>query len=221
MAMMLDLSEVTAVVTCFNAGPELHAAVDSIVAEGPLGIILVDDGSSQCACSEMSVRRLAHLHRANGGHGAALNSGVAAVDTPFIAFLDADDLWMAGKARRQLSLLQVSGADCVAGGVINLDTRGGRVRESDVIPHARVLGSTTFRVDALRRVGPFDEGPGLHGIIDWWSRALSAGITVVEDPEPALRRRIHGLNSSLVDADGSRSDLLRHLRGHIVRRSPT
>jgi len=218
MVVNVNLADVTAVVTCFNAGSELHEALQSIRDEGPLQIVLVDDGSAQCACSVVSATGLRHLRRPNGGHGAALNTGVSATETAFVTFLDSDDLWFAGKARRQLELLRTSGADSVAGGVINVDTRGGARRESDPVLHARVLGAMTFRVEALLRVGPFDEGPGLHGIIDWWSRAMSTGITVVDDPEPALRRRIHGLNSSLVDADGSRSDLLRQLRGHIARR---
>lgn len=219
--MSADLADLSAVLTCHNSSESLRAALDSVGASGPVRIILVDDGSSDCACSSLAsyYPHLLHIPRPHGGQAAALNAGVAAVETAFIAFLDDDDLWMPGKATRQLDLLASSGVDAVIGGVYNVWEKDGAEVQRTYIPGARVLGATTFRVEAVRRVGPFDGRPGLHGIIDWWSRAMAADLKVLSDPEPALWRRIHGANMGIAQGHSSRSDLLHHLRTHIGRRA--
>lgn len=219
--MSADLADLSVVLTCHNSDNSLRLALDSVTASGPLRVILVDDGSSDCVCSSLTFDfpHLTHMKLPHGGQATALNAGVAAVETTFIAFLDDDDLWMPGKAARQLDLIVESGADAVVGGVYNVWETDGEEVQRTYLPAARVLGATTFRVEAIRRVGPFDDRPGLHGIIDWWSRAMAAGIEVLSDPEPALWRRIHGANRGITQGHSSRSDLLHHLRTHIGRRA--
>ncbi len=219
--MSADLADLTAVLTCHDSGNSLRFALDSVSSSGPVRIILVDDGSSDCACSELPSEypNLTHIRLPHGGQAAALNAGVAEVKSTFISFLDDDDLWMPGKARRQLDLVVASGADAVAGGVFNVWEKDGEEIQRTYLPRARVLGAVTFRTEAVRTVGQFDGRPGLHGIIDWWSRAMAVDLKVLEDPEPALWRRIHGANMGIAHGHTSRGDLLHHLRAHIGRRA--
>jgi len=194
--------------------------LDSIAAEGPIPIVLVDDGSSSCACRDISggYAHLVRVDRDNGGQAAALNSGVAHVRTDLIAFLDHDDEWIPGKTQRQLDLLTNTGADVVVGGVRNVTERDGEVIAEAQFPATRVLGAVIARTRSVRSVGPFAESTDHHCIIDWWSRAEESGLIRVNDDEPVLLRRIHGGNSGVIHRDAARRDLLRHLRGHMANR---
>ena len=214
-------ADVTAVVTCFESGELLRKALDSIAAQGPIRIVLVDDGSSSCSCQDIAgnYEHLVRVDRDNGGHAAALNSGVAHVRTELMAFLDHDDEWLPGKTQRQLDLLTFTGADVVVGGVRNVTERHGEVVADDRFAATRLLGAITAHTRSVHRVGPFAESTRQHCIIDWWSRAEDRGLIRENDDEPVLLRRIHGENSGMIHRDAARRDLLRHLRGRAANRT--
>lgn len=213
---MIPSGQLSAVVTCHNSGPLLSRAVESIRRQGQITVVLVDDGSTSCSCADISgdVTRILQRH---SGQGSALNTGLNHITTPFVSFLDADDEWIDGKAERQWGMLSRSGADAVAGGVINVQQLADGTELSRIFPSTRVLGAMTFHTEAVRRVGPFDESPRLHGVIDWWSRAQALGIATMDDPQPALLRRIHGSNIGVTQRGVARSDLIHQLRAHRSR----
>ncbi len=214
------LSSLTAVVTCHESGSLLKRALDSIASQGPIRIVLVDDGSRRCSCQELAseYENLLHVERPNGGHPAALNTGLLHVETDLVAFLDDDDEWLPDKAVRQVRLLSQSDADAVVGGVVNVREGVDGEVERRYFPTARMLGAVTLRTAAARRVGEFIEQTKHHSIVDWWLRADSEGFTVVDDDQPALLRRIHGKNDGIVNREQARRDLLHHLRSHVLTR---
>ena len=218
--MTWTVADLTAVITCHDSGQFLGRALDSVASQGPISIVLVDDGSSDCSCFELAPQyeRLVHVIKENGGQPTALNCGISHVRTDLIAFLDDDDEWLPGKAERQIRLLNSTRADAAVGGVWNVrdcaEADEGRV----FFPTVRLLGSSTFTTRGMRRVGQFSEETRHHSIIDWWSRANEVGLEVVNDDEPALLRRIHGRNSGIVHRDVAHHDLLHHLRHHVARR---
>lgn len=218
---MWGLADITAVVTCFESADLLRKAVDSIRAQGPIRIVLVDDGSESCACRDIAEahEHLVRIDRDNGGHAAALNTGVSHVRTEVIAFLDDDDEWLPGKAQHHLQLLTKTGADIVAGGVRNIHDDGQAPTWTVDFPATRLLGATTGLTRAVRRVGPFAEHTRHHCIVDWWSRADRVGLVRVDDNDPVLLRRIHGRNSGVVHRVEARRDLLHHVRAHVTRRA--
>ena len=95
---------VTVVIPCFNASRTLAAAVDSVLAQGDIGveIILVDD------CSTDDTRELGRAlsgrhanvsmvgHAINSGPGPARNTGLRRAKGEFVCFLDADDTYLPG-----------------------------------------------------------------------------------------------------------------------------
>jgi glycosyltransferase involved in cell wall biosynthesis len=97
----MEPASVSVVIPVFGAGEGLRAALDSVAAQtlAPLEIIVVDDASPVLPDVDAEVRliRLAQ----NRGPAVARNQGVAQARGRFVAFLDADDLWLPGKLEAQ------------------------------------------------------------------------------------------------------------------------
>ena len=95
---MPNAPELTIVVPVWNAGEFLPVCLASIEAQTFPGwrCVLVDDGSTDGSgpvCDEWAARdsRFSVIHKENGGASSARNAGLAAADTPWVYFFDADD----------------------------------------------------------------------------------------------------------------------------------
>ncbi|MGH7124252.1 MAG: glycosyltransferase family 2 protein, partial [Stellaceae bacterium] len=96
--------QVTVVIPCFNAARVLPAAVESVLAQGDVGveILLVDDCSTDetPAIARSLASRHANItvlaHAANAGPGPARNTGLRHARSDFVCFLDADDAYLPG-----------------------------------------------------------------------------------------------------------------------------
>ena len=77
-------------------------------------LILVDDGSTDrstpfardLAAHDERIRYVNHPGHENRGMAASRNLGVAHASAPYIAFLDADDVWVPSKLAEQVDLLE-------------------------------------------------------------------------------------------------------------------
>lgn len=116
------LPVVNVIITYHNEGEELlHQAIDSINSqtyEGEIEIIVVDDASRikpmLPACGRRPVRLVRSEH--NIGLPAARNLGLCHSTGEFVAFLDADDIYLPDKINTELSaLLQWDRAVMVGG----------------------------------------------------------------------------------------------------------
>jgi glycosyltransferase involved in cell wall biosynthesis len=95
---------VSVVIPAYNATRTLPATFASIEAQTvqPLEIVVVDDGSSDATVDVASQLGARVVRQANAGHAAARNTGVGAAEGRYVAFVDADDLWLPEKLERQL-----------------------------------------------------------------------------------------------------------------------
>ncbi|MDR2378193.1 MAG: glycosyltransferase family 2 protein [Bifidobacteriaceae bacterium] len=91
----------TIAVPAYNAAAYLERCVDSLLAaDAPdVEVVIVDDGSTD-ATGQIADRyqrsrlgRVRAVHQANGGHGAAINTGLALARGAFFKVVDADD-WL-------------------------------------------------------------------------------------------------------------------------------
>src|SRR3990172_86863 len=107
---------VSVIIPFYNAEKFIQEAIDSVFAQtyGNWELLLVDDGSTD-ATSEIAlryaeqypnkVRYLQHEGRQNRGLSASRNRGISNAKGDFIAFLDADDVWVAHKVEEQVAIL--------------------------------------------------------------------------------------------------------------------
>lgn len=100
------MSKIHVIIPVYNAKRFLREAVDSVLNQPykDIDIVLVNDGStdgSDVLCDEIASNeeRVSVIHQANAGVSAARNAGIECVlkqceNEDYIAFLDADDIWV-------------------------------------------------------------------------------------------------------------------------------
>ncbi|MBV9526810.1 glycosyltransferase family A protein [Sphingomonas sp.] len=104
--------EVSAIIIVRDGETFIRDAVDSILLQdGPsFELIVVDDGSTD-RTSEIvrgfggRARMVTHPGRVNLGMSASRNLGIETARGAYVAFLDADDLWLPGKIAEQAAIL--------------------------------------------------------------------------------------------------------------------
>jgi glycosyltransferase involved in cell wall biosynthesis len=101
---------VSVIVPAYNARRFILDALRSVLAQDyePLEILLVDDGSTD-GTAELVRRELPQvqiIQQPNAGAAAARNTGLAHARGELICLLDADDGWLPGKLKAQVSYLE-------------------------------------------------------------------------------------------------------------------
>jgi glycosyltransferase involved in cell wall biosynthesis len=111
------LATVTVIIPTFNRTKKLIRAIGSVFDQSykDWAIIVVDDASTEdisAAVSGFDSQKIKLLrHERTKGANAARNTGWRAANSPFIAFLDSDDIWLPDKLSRQMNVFDVAGSD--------------------------------------------------------------------------------------------------------------
>lgn len=221
----VSASTISVVMAVYDGERFVADAIRSIFAQTrrPLEVIVVDDGSND-RTGEI-VRGFAavdYVRRAvNGGQAIALNEGVARAKGEYLAFLDADDVWVEDKLERQrLAFDEDPSRDVVYGllreKVIGTASAGVSARNGRTLP-AYLPSAMLIRRAAFDTVGPFDTRFTLGSVVDWFARSREAGLREQLLPHVVYERRIHGDNVGLRHAD-RRSDYLYVVKAALDRR---
>ncbi len=198
---------ISAVIPAYNSAATIVEALDSVLAQTVQvdQIIVVDDGSSDVTPAVVRERypgvRL--IRQANGGPAAARNRGVAEATGEWIAFLDADDVWLPGRLERELACVadHADAIMCCAGRRgVEEHTAGERGATGDtcreigleeLARHNPIVTSTVLlKRAAFHSAGGFDErfrGPEDY---DLWIRVAASGrILALAEPLAGYRHR--------------------------------
>jgi glycosyltransferase involved in cell wall biosynthesis len=99
---------VSVVIPAYNAAAHLAATLQSVFDQSarPAEVIVVDDGSTDDTAEIARSFGARVLCVPNGGPSAARNAGTRDARGKFIAYCDADDVWLADKLATQLAALQ-------------------------------------------------------------------------------------------------------------------
>ena len=181
-----ELAAVTVVVPTRDRRELLLDAVRCVLAQVGVvvRVLVVDDGSSTPVSTFLPDDPRVRVVRKedSGGVSGARNTGLELAETPWLAFLDDDDVWSADKLRRQLQLLEDTGhrwacsatASFTDRAILDIAEPPGTDDVSTALLHGNYIpggGSGVLVETSLARdVGGFDTG--LASLADWdlWIR---------------------------------------------------
>ncbi len=218
--------DVSVVIPVYNGARYLAEAIGSVGIDPPVEVIVVDDGSDDDSAEVAAGCESVHLIRQeHAGVGAARNRGIAAAGCPWIALLDADDLWGDGKLRHQLAAFASSPtlaiAYCLVEEFVTPDLPPAERAGVTARPgrHPAPLPSTLlFRREVADRIGEFGGSTTAGGDLDWQLRARDAGLEMAPVTAAVVYRRLHGSNSGRVTRLDQHAEYLRALKRSIDRR---
>lgn len=146
---------ITVIVPVYNGAPFIIDTLSSIEKQTylPCEIIIVNDGSTDN--TKALIEKFAHdcvipvrvITKENGGLSSARNTGITASTTPFIAFLDADDIWLPNKLAQQIAKYQSSELKNI--GLLYcrnefIDTTGVKDKKAVIIPLNKNLRGNSY-----------------------------------------------------------------------------
>jgi glycosyltransferase involved in cell wall biosynthesis len=205
---------VSVVVPVWDGERFLGECLEGLVAqEHPaIEVVVVDDGSTDGSADLAEsfadrIERLQVLRRPHEGLAPTRNAGVAAATGELLAFCDADDVWHADKARRQVAYLAEHPAcDVVLCRNATIFEEGVGVPEWLRADQVRgdldgvSSASGIYRRPVLEQVR-FRPELGVGSDFDILVQARAAGFVLEVLEQPLWDRRIHG--SSMMDREGS------------------
>lgn len=101
--------KVSVVIPMYNASRFICETIQSVLNQSytDYEIIVVDDGSTDNSLASLDKYRgqIRILTKTNGGPASARNEGINAAGGEFIAFLDADDIWLPNKLAVQVEYM--------------------------------------------------------------------------------------------------------------------
>jgi glycosyltransferase involved in cell wall biosynthesis len=218
------MTDISVIIPTFNRWPMLTEAVASVMGQREVDfeLIIVDDGSTDETAERLPAlaEQLATDHRvriirtANCGPAAARNRGVAVASSPFVAFLDSDDVWHSGKLQQQLGYMRHN-PGCHLSQTEEIWLRRG-IRVNPGRRHLKRAGNFFFdslhtclvspsaammRTSTFRELGGFDEDMRAAEDYDLWLRLLLAyEVGLISKPLVTRRAGHPGQLSAVVPA---------------------
>lgn len=214
-----DAIKVSVIIPAYNAAATLLRALDSVRAQKGVDaeIIIVDDASSDgtVAVGRAAIRpgeqiRLVEMPR-NSGASAARNAGIALARGEFLAFLDADDIWLPEKLARQVAVIESDPTITLVSCNSEMVTADGVLIKEGHVNRPPVSGANAWktllvynflptptvmtRTALVRELGGFNEQLVVGEDLDLWIRLGIRGKIAVL---PEILIRYYDMNNSLM-----------------------
>lgn len=226
---MIGSPLVSCIVPVFNGERFIAEAIDSALGQtySPIEIVVVNDGSTDGTKAVLGGygKRITVIDQVNTGAAAARSSGIEASSGSFLAFLDADDLWLPEKTEIQIKRLTAHpGADICTCMIENFWVRE-LAEEAERLrgtiydgPRMATLQGMMISRDAIDRLGGLDANIAHYDEVDLLLRAKAENVVIEHVDRVLVRRRIHDANISRSRGERGRADLLLLAEQAIARR---
>jgi glycosyltransferase involved in cell wall biosynthesis len=209
---------VSVIIPVYNGERFLEDAIGSVLEQTYPSVecLVVDDGSTDGSYEIASAREpeIRLIRQANRGVAAARNAGAAAAAGSFIAFLDADDVWLPTKLERQMPLFaddpSLGLAYCglkvtdrhLEGGTPRPCPRPEEALRKALLLEAPAMGvaqTSVIPVEVFRSRGGFDERLSTAADTDLGCRiAATYPIACVDEPLVLYRQHDGQMHSDLI-----------------------
>ena len=200
----------------YNVAAYIGETLDSVFGQTftDYELIVINDGSPDTVDLEHKLEpymnRINYIKQQNLGAGAARNEGLRAARGEFIAFLDADDVWLPNYLEAQMTFIREHDYDLVCADAMHFgDSPLAGTTYMEAYMHAAApSGEVTFlgllsakqslitsgvvaRRSHIVDVGLFDEGLRNSQDFDLWLRLLRRGSRSAYQRQLLLRYRCH------------------------------
>ena len=205
---------ISVIIPAYNAATYICQAIDSVLTQSlqPIEILVIDDGSSDETA--LLVEKYYHpvrlLKQKNLGVSAARNLGIREARGEFVAFLDADDVFIEStKLEKQLEIIIDKNCDIVMSGWQIVDEKLNKITDRHIwleVPHLNlfnwirtvaILPSTLLvRRLKLLEIDGFDEELTNAEDVDLIFRLTLTGCRAEWLPEITVAYRRHSTNAT-------------------------
>jgi len=212
--MKADLPLISTVIPVYNGEMYIGEAVQSVLDQSypAVEVIVVDDGSTDG--TKQAVTRFGeqaiYIFQENAGVSAARNNGIKRSRGQYLAFLDADDLFVPEKLEKQLICLQEDpDLDMVFGQVQQFyspdlsEEERKRYSVSKMELPGMFASAMLIKKAAFERAGYFDPELSVGQFLDWYMKAREGGLKHTTLEDVVVKRRIHRANMT---SQASRED---------------
>ncbi|MEO1004797.1 MAG: glycosyltransferase [Cyanobacteria bacterium J06638_38] len=198
---------VSVIIPVFNCEQYLAAAIESVLGQTyqPVEIIVVNDGSTDRSgeVAQSFASAITYAAISHGGGAQALNHGICLCRGEYLAFLDADDLWVEDKLTWQMQALSSNPQlEAVFGQIEQFISPEIDAATTNLVITQRV--SPAYHKDTLlikrasfERIGMFDAQCKLTDFIEWYLRAFEQELVSMMLPQILAQRRLHQTNTTL------------------------
>lgn len=220
-------TRISIIIPAWNAEKYIAEAIGSVKGqeEFELEIIVADDGSSDQTAKIAEARKVTVARLEHKGAAHARNAALKLSTSPFIFFLDADDILMPNALSKlytpfeeDKSLMAVfSRAKDFYSPELSEEERA-RVK-ARLDSYGGVLpGCSLLKREVIEQVGLFDESLSSGETVKWLMSMKEKGIKTVEIDEVTLSRRIHMSNTGRKDPKGEAANYAAILRAKMMER---
>lgn len=198
---------ISVIMSVYNGEKFLVDAIESILNQTfrNFEFIIVNDGSTDTSLTIIEKYakrdcRIRLISRENKGLTVSLNEGIASARGEWIARMDADDISLPDRFKKQIAWLEKTGADICGGGIKLIGTWSNRVRQSyessNAIALKLLFGSsfahpTVIFRSSIARKNPYNEKAHYVEDYELWTRFATLGVKMTNCPEVVLQYRIH------------------------------
>lgn len=207
------LTRVSVIIPAYNAALTIRLTVESALraVSSCDEIIVVNDGSTDSTRKILATfgSQIRVIDQPNAGRSAARNAAVAASSGEYLAFLDADDIWLPGRVDRTVAALATNPLATLAFCYIRRIGEDGRETGMLSFTHSPSLdellsglwdllpSSVTMRRSAFESCGGFREGYGEDAYLWLMARELGEFVRVAE---PLIIYRTRSLRAALANS---------------------
>ncbi len=235
-------SEVAVIVPCHNVATYLQRSLDSVFAQTfrDFHIFAVNDGSTDGTVRilEANASRCSFLSQPQSGPAAARNRAIQMSNSPFIAFLDADDEWLPQKLERQIAWMKQDPTLGLVSSGCFVSEPGGDTRVISAPPSLRGSGKSflqlarrcfvftptvVVRRRCLEQVGYFNESLAVSEDFNLWLRiAAKWSMACLPEALAITYKRSGSLSESISPAERLKNGIaaLAHVQSSCSRLSP-